>query len=631
MNPMPEREGRPETAASMRTSFAAMVGLIEDVPGLLWETDAELRITYLAGCATGQMRAAGTVAELFAGTRAEAARQVHLRALEDHAGSFDAEVDARDLRAHVRPLKNAQGTIEGVVGIAIDVTDRVVAERALRFSEHGYRSMAEAAPYAICRSTIGGALLQVNASMADMLGYEGDTAPELLLRDLPAIFRAPENFEHFRQVLIEKGRHAGVDTAWVRRDGSEIQVRVSGRLARQGNGEISHLDVFAEDVTDVKRLEAELSHAQKMQAVGQLAGGVAHDFNNLLTVIGGHAELMLRDETRPAVRERLADVKSAAERAGWLTNQLLAFSRRQVLHSRTVDLNEVIANLSGMLGRVIRENVQVTVEPGEETAFVNADPNEIERVVVNLAVNAQDAMPGGGHLTIRTSRVTVAEGEGGKVRPGEYVELMVQDTGVGMDRDTMARVFEPFFTTKSTVGGTGLGLAVVYGIVRQSGGHVHVESQPGAGATFRIRLPRVESAGAPTRAADPRRSIPGGTETILFAEDDTAIRILVTRTLEVLGYRVLSAPDGLAALEMASRHEGEIDMLLTDVIMPSVGGQELAQRLRLAIPGLKVAFVSGYAGDAMALRKLGESRFLQKPFTLEALARMVREVLDGDF
>jgi CheY-like chemotaxis protein len=380
--------------------------------------------------------------------------------------------------------------------------------------------------------------------------------------------------------------HPGVDAAWVRRDGSEIQVRVSGR--------------------------------------------VAHDFNNLLTVISGHVELLRQSAREQATIDRLAEIQGAAERASWLTNQLLAFSRRQVLHSRTVDLNEVIGNLTGMLGRVIRENIELVFDCAQGVGCLNADPNEIERVLVNLAVNAQDAMPDGGRLTIRTARVTVSEAEAGKLKPGEYVELLVQDTGIGMNRETLARVFEPFFTTKSSTGGTGLGLSVVYGIVRQSGGQIQVESQPGAGATFRIRLPRVESSPQAARPADPRGLIPGGTETILFAEDDTAIRILVTRTLEVLGYRVLSASDGLAALELAARHEGEIDMLLTDVIMPSLGGHELAERLKGAMPELRVAFVSGYAGDELALRKLGQARFLQKPFTLESLARMVRGALDGD-
>jgi PAS domain S-box-containing protein len=614
----------------MRSSAAALLHLLEDVPALVWETDCELRVTFVGGAVAARGRGALTAAELFAGTRAAAARQAHEQALAGRAASFEAEVNARELRAHVHPLRGAGGAIEGVVGLAIDLTERIVAERALRFSEHGYRSMVEESPYAICRSTVGGALLQVNAAMSRMLGYDGNSASELLLRDLPAIFRAPENFENFRRMMLAQGTHPGVDAAWVRRDGSEIQVRVSGRVVRIASGEISHFDVFAEDVTEMKRLEGELSHAQKMQAVGQLAGGVAHDFNNLLTVISGHVELLRQSTAEPNVTERLGEIHAAAERAAWLTNQLLAFSRRQVLRSRTVDLNEVIGNLTGILGRVIRENIELEFEYGDGAGCVNADPNEIERVLVNLAVNAQDAMPDGGRLTIRTARVKVPEGEPGKLKAGEYVELLVRDTGIGMVRETLARVFEPFFTTKSSTGGTGLGLSVVYGIVRQSGGQIQVDSQPGAGATFRIRLPRVEASPAVARPADPRGSIPGGTETILFAEDDSAIRILVSRTLEVLGYRVLSAPDGLAALELAARHEGEIDMLLTDVIMPSLGGHELAERLKSALPGLKVAFVSGYAGDELALRKLGQARFLQKPFTLESLARMVRGVLDGD-
>jgi two-component system, cell cycle sensor histidine kinase and response regulator CckA len=629
MNPISEFENRSEAGARMRASKEELLRLLEDVPALVWETDRELRVTFVGGAAA-RMRAARTVEELFGGARAAAARQAHEQALEGKSAAFEVEVNARELRAHVQPLRGAGGAIVGAAGLAIDMTERVVAERALRFSEHGYRTMVEESPYAICRSTTGGALLQLNAAMAHMLGYDGASATELLLRDLPAVFRAHENFEHFRKTMLEQGTHPGVDAAWVRRDGSEIQVRVSGRVARLPSGEISHFDVFAEDVTEMKRLEGELSHAQKMQAVGQLAGGVAHDFNNLLTVITGHVELLLQSTREAAALERLGEIRGAAERAAWLTNQLLAFSRRQVLRSRTVDLNEVIDNLTGMLGRVIKENIELAFDRGTAVGCVNADPNEIERVLVNLAVNAQDAMPAGGRLTIRTARVLVGETEGAKVKAGEYVELEVRDTGVGMTRETMARVFEPFFTTKASNGGTGLGLSVVYGIVRQSGGTIQVESQPGAGTTFRIRLPRVEAATQAARPADPRGSIPGGTETILFAEDDTAIRILVTRTLEVLGYRVLSAPDGLAALELAGRHQGEIDMLLTDVIMPSLGGHELAERLKDALPELKVAFVSGYAGDELALRKLGQARFLQKPFTLEALARLVRGVLDGE-
>jgi len=628
MNPSPERETRHESNPAIRSSLRDLLSLLGDAPALLWETDRELRLTCVGGMSAG--KAAETVAELFAGPRSAAARQAHQEALEGRIAAFEAEVNGRELRAHVRPLRGAEGAIAGVVGLAIDLTERVVAERALRLSEHGYRTMVEESPYAICRSTTGGALLQVNAAMARMLGYHQNSAAELLLRDLPAIFRAAENFENFRQTMLIHGVHPGVDAAWVRRDGSEIQVRVSGRVACIPSGEISHFDVFAEDVTEMKRLEGELSHAQKMQAVGQLAGGVAHDFNNLLTVIGGHVELLRKTALDPAALDRLSEIQGAADRAAWLTNQLLAFSRRQVLRSRTVDLNEVIGNLTGILGRVIRENIELRFEQGEDVGCVNADPNEMERVLVNLAVNAQDAMPSGGRLTIRTARVAVPEGEPGKLKAGDYVELVVQDTGVGMDRETLARVFEPFFTTKASSGGTGLGLSVVYGIVRQSGGQIQVESQPGAGATFRIRLPRVEATPAAARASDPRESIPGGAETILFAEDDSAIRILVTRTLEVLGYRVLSATDGLAALEMAARHEGEIDMLLTDVIMPSLGGHELAERLKSAMPNLKIAFVSGYAGDELALRKLGQARFLQKPFTLESLARLVRGVLDGE-
>jgi PAS domain S-box-containing protein len=618
----------------------SLVSLLESVPALLWETDRELRFTTLTGAA---LRIAGIsrgafegqpVDHLFCALRdARKARRAHESALQGNAATFAAEVNGRDLQASVRPLRGADGCVAGVIGIALDMTERLVAERALRISEHSYRSLIEEAPYAICRCTVSGELLQVNRAMSEMLGYDSATEPELLLRDLPLIFSQAGSFAEFRRTLHAAGTHPGADADWIRRDGRHIQVRLGGRLVRNAAGAVSHLDIFAENVTEKRRLEAELSQAQKMHAIGQLAGGVAHDFNNLLTVIIGHVGMMLSDAVGPESRESLEAVQGAAERAGELTKQLLAFSRRQMLRSQIVDLNEVIRNLLGMLARVIKENIELVFVPGAELGSVKADPSEIERVLMNLTVNAQDAMPDGGFLTIETSNVRPDPASlppPDEWEPRDYVQIMVRDTGFGMDRETQARAFDPFFTTKEPNEGTGLGLSVVYGVVRQSGGYIRLESEPGEGTTFRIFLPRVApreaSAHEPARPEAP----PRGSETILFAEDDAAVRRLVAGYLENLGYRVLTAQDGVEAMKVAQSSR-EIRLLLTDFVMPTVGGRELAARLKSADPGLKVVFISGYAGQSASETDLepAEGHFLQKPFSMDTLAKTVRGALDA--
>ena len=618
-------------------SNLALLALLDSVPALLWETDADLRFTCLTGAALRQIDISGdghlgrSVEDLFgAGPRI---RRSHDRALAGHATTFEVELKGRELTANVKPLRDPAGTVSGVIGIALDMTERMFAERALRLSEHSYRSLIEEAPYAMCRSTLGGQLLQVNRAMTEMLGYDPPSSPELLLHDLPQIFTPPGSFESFQKSIVLAGSHPGTDAVWRRRDGQFIQVRVSGRVVRAPAGDVSHLDIFAEDVTEKRRLENELSQAQRMLAIGQLAGGVAHDFNNLLTVVSGHVEIMLARARDAEFRERLIEVKMAGEKAAALTRQLLAFSRRQVLRSRTLNLNDVIRKLTCMLGRLIKANVELVFRPGEELGSVNADPNEIERVLVNLAVNAQDAMPKGGRFLIETSNVRVSQGslETDGLKAGDYVQILVADTGVGMDRETQARAFEPFFTTKQPNEGTGLGLSVVYGVIRQSGGAVRLESEVGVGTTFRIYLPRV--ADEPAREPEPpaRPALPRGSETILFAEDDSGIRNLVTRALESLGYRILSAPDGAAAITLAESCSTAVQMLLTDLVMPNLGGRELASRLRDTNPDLKVLFISGYAGMTVLEKELDLPGvwFLQKPFTMDSLANTVRGVLDG--
>jgi PAS domain S-box-containing protein len=618
-------------------SLASLLSLLESVPALVWQTGPELYVTHLTGAALHKIQVSSAslvgrpVDELFA---SPSARQAHEAALRGQTGFFDLEVNGRDLHATVKPLPGPRGGVVGVAGMALDLTERMVAERALRLSEYSYRSLIEEAPYAICRATLGGELLQVNRAMLEMLGYDVASTAELLLRDLPLIFTPAGSFEPYRKALLAGEAKPGTDAAWLRRDGRSIEVRVTGRAVRDGGGHVSHLDILAENVTEKKQLEAELSHAQKMQAIGQLAGGVAHDFNNLLTVISGQVELMLGQSLQRDAHERLLEIKLAADKAASLTRQLLAFSRRQVLRSRIVNLNQVIHPLMGMLSRLIKESVELTFVAGDGLGNVKADPHEIERVLLNLALNAQDAMPGGGRLTIETANARIEEQasvQPDELKAGDYVQITVRDNGHGMDRDTQARVFEPFFTTKQPNEGTGLGLSVVYGVVRQSGGYIRLESEPGLGTTFRIFLPRVAPPAAPVPETSTGRAAPRGSETILFAEDDTAIRKLVAHSLRSLGYQVLSAPDGVDAIGMAESHDGPIHLLLSDLVMPTVGGRELAATLRRMSPGLKVLFISGYAGNSAAVKELDLPGvfFLQKPFSMEILARTIRGVLDG--
>jgi PAS domain S-box-containing protein len=390
------------------------------------------------------------------------------------------------------------------------------------------------------------------------------------------------------------------------------------------------------DITEQKRLEDQLRQAQKMEAVGRLAGGVAHDFNNLLTVIAGYGELAF-DGLREGdpIRDYIDEIRKASGRAAALTRQLLAFSRRQILVPAVVDFNKLIAETQKLLGRLIGEDIDLVIDPATDLWTVRVDPGQMEQVIMNLVVNSHDAMPQGGKLTIETANVELDENDTVSrqlARPGEYVRLSVSDTGCGMDSATQARVFEPFFTTKPAEQGTGLGLATVYGIVMQSGGHIELYSELGLGTTFKIYIPRCRDDVTPESAQPAAQEPPLGCETVLLVEDEEGVRTLARMALEKNGYTVLEARHPQEALKLLEGHQGAVQILVSDVVMPHMSGRQLAERLLPARPDMKVLYISGYTDDAVVRHGLLDATtpFLQKPFTPDTLARTVRSILDGN-
>jgi nitrogen-specific signal transduction histidine kinase/ActR/RegA family two-component response regulator len=406
-------------------------------------------------------------------------------------------------------------------------------------------------------------------------------------------------------------------------------------VVRNPEGEVESLEMIAEDVTERWLLEQQLLQSQKMEAVGRLAGGIAHDFNNLLTIIKGYNELM-REQIGPGDPwcEATEEIGKAADRSASLIRQLLAFSRKQVLEPKILNLSAVITNLATMLQRLLGEDVVLATALGDDLGRIKADPGQIEQVVMNLAVNARDAMPRGGRLLIATSNVSVDDShvrEHAELKPGRYVLLEVSDTGVGMDVSTVARIFEPFFTTKALGRGTGLGLATVYGIVKQSEGYIWVDSEPGSGTAFKVYLPRVDDAEVDMAMPASKAESAKGTETILVVEDEDGLRMLVAEMLRRFGYTVFETGLGEDALRRCGRDPQPFHLLLTDVVLPQMNGRELAERVTALHPGVKVLYMSGHTSDAVLRRGIERHKaaFLEKPFSLDALVQKVREVLDS--
>src|SRR5579863_2711185 len=506
------------------------------------------------------------------------------------------------------------------------------AQEGLRRSEINFRSLVTNAPYGICRCDSDGILLSANPAMVSMLGYASPS--ELVDGNLANLYADTQQWfvvaDHFRS----SHRFNGLIADWVRKDASPIAVRLSGRKIRDDR-ENTFFELFAEDVTEHRALEQQLRQAQKMEAIGRLAGGIAHDFNNLLMVISGYCEFLLeRIGPDPAVRGPAQEIARAASRATSLTSQLLAFSRKQMLAPKVLDLNAVVTENLNMLTRVIGEDIDLVMIPGGELGAVKADPGQIEQVIMNLAVNARDAMPQGGKLTIETANIALDESYArvhAPAEPGEYVMLAVSDNGMGMDAETQTHIFEPFYTTKGPKG-TGLGLSTVYGIVKQSGGYIWVYSEPGKGTSFKVYLPRVAATGESVAQQLPAPITPvaQGHETILLVEDESTVRLLTHYYLRTQGYTVLEAADPGVALQICNAHSGPIHLLLTDVIMPGMNGNQLAQRILSARPETRVLYMSGYTENVIGHNGTLEPgiNLLQKPFTLPALNAKVREVLD---
>jgi PAS domain S-box-containing protein len=507
------------------------------------------------------------------------------------------------------------------------------AQESLRRSEMNFRSLVTNAPYGICRCNSAGEVLDVNPALLNMLGYP--SAQDLLGKHLGGLYADTHHWFELADRLHSSAPFNGLIAEWKRKDGIAMVVRVSGRAVSDGDKRTA-FELFAEDVTERRALEQQLRQSQKMEAVGRLAGGIAHDFNNLLMVISGYSEFLLeRLGSDPALRGPAQEIAAASQRASSLTRQLLAFSRKQMLAPKVLDLNGVVTENLKMLTRVIGEDINLVMIPAPSLGAVRADSGQIDQVIMNLAVNARDAMPSGGKLTIETSNVFLDDEYArfhAPLRPGDYVMLTISDTGLGMDSETQSHIFEPFFTTKGTKG-TGLGLSTVYGIIKQSGGYVWVFSEPGKGTTFKIYLPRVAERAEPAQVvtSDETALAAPGTETILLAEDEANLRYLARQFLEKQGYNVIEAADGARAMQIALAHQGVIHLLLTDVIMPGMNGRELAQRISEIRPQTKILYMSGYTENVIGHNGTLDAgvRLLQKPFTLRELKSKVRQVLDS--
>jgi PAS domain S-box-containing protein len=533
------------------------------------------------------------------------------------------------------PYRDANGQVIGLLGISRDISDRKRAEEEIRKSEQRLRIHAEHTPLAVIEWDLEHRVAAWNAAAERIFGYSREEA-----MGQPASFIVPPAFRQHvdevgRGLLAQKGgmRSTNENTT---KHGLTISCEWYNTPLVDESGRVLGVASLVQDVTERVALEEKLQQSQKMEAIGRLAGGVAHDFNNLLTVIIGYGQILADGVPVPSrLKDATTQIRAAADRAAGITRQLLAFSRKQVLSPRVIDLNDVMMSLDTMLRRLIGEDIEILTVPGRDLGTVKADPGQIEQVIMNLVVNARDAMPSGGKLTLETENAELDEAyarEHPPLQPGRYVMLAVSDTGVGMTAETQAHIFEPFFTTKEVGKGTGLGLSTVYGIVKQSGGYIWVYSEPDQGSTFKIYFPRIdqpaEAVGVEKRPAGVQR----GTETILLVEDEDQLRQLISTVLGDCGYKVLPAGGTAEGLALCRNNHNEIRLLVTDVILPGMNGRQLAEQVQKISPHTRVLYISGYTSNAIVHYGVLDAGlwFLPKPFSLSALVAKVREVLDAE-
>ena len=537
------------------------------------------------------------------------------------------------LRTSKVPLHDREGKVIGVLGTYEDITEQKQAEQALRTSEERYRKFFEEDLSGVYISSPEGRLLACNPTFLQIFGFE--SLEQAISTDIATLYPSPGEWEAVIQLLQERKKLEHRESELQRKDGKPVYVVENMFGVFDAQGKLLQVKGYIFDDTSRKKLEEEFRQSQKIEAVGRLAGGIAHDFNNLLTCINGYTELLLYDLKEPDPKRKSVDeIRSAAQKATKLTRQLLAFSRHQVLQLEVLDLNKIVREMEQMLHRLIREDIHLNIVMAPALGHVKADPGQIEQVIMNLVVNGRDAMPNGGSLSIETANVDLDEDfvlEHNGARPGRHVMLAVSDDGCGINAEARSHIFEPFFTTKEIGKGMGLGLSTVYGIVKQSEGYISVESQVGRGSTFAVYLPRAEGEACHSKRKAATAAHQHGSETILLVEDEESVLELTGRLLRMHGYCVLSASDGTSALRICREHGAPIHLLITDVVMPVLGGLKLAQQIVDMRPDIKVLFMSGYSDEAIlhtgSLKP--HTAFLHKPFAASSLTDKVREVLNA--
>jgi len=616
--------------------------LLGQAPAVLWTVDSELRFTTMEGSVLPRLgldpdRSLGQSIQDLLGPGDEVAVPAHRRALEGEQVSYQLEHSGRVLDARVEPFLDDKGKIIGVVGAAFDITDRVSTERALRESEERYRRLFNEGLTGNCVVTVRGTVIEGNPAFARLFGFA--SIDEALSSSVPELVPDRALRRSILRRLVQEHRLDGVEIEARTRSGQTLHLIANLAVTpAETEGAPEEIRAYLFDDTARRSTELQLRQAQKMEAVGRLSGGVAHDFNNLITAISGYSDLCLTSLPEDAqIRPYLEEIKRAGERGASLAQHLLAFSRLQVLRPEPLHLNRVVHGVESMLDRLIGEHIRIVTELAPALPPVTADPRQVEQILVNLALNARDAMERGGTLTFSTRLIelTPADVEDYEfvVPPGPYVCLTVCDTGTGMTDEVRKHAFEPFFTTKGPGKGSGLGLSTVYGIVKQTGGFITLDNDPAGGARIEIILPRATEQ-PHEKPADSHGPDPGashGRETLLVVEDEAPLRKLLTEILSRLGYTVLEAGNGREAMEVSNRFPGHIHLLVTDVVMPDMRGPELDRRLRESRSDTRVLFISGYPGDDVIVQGELSQRppFLQKPFDQATLARTVREVLDG--